>query len=88
MRSEAFFDELEEVVSSPTPLSPVVSTLRRFRDAGISRDEVRRALESLREHARDEATEDRILEVMDIVSGFCSGRNAVWDDSPPGHSAP
>ena len=73
------FKELEEMVKGPS-LREDVSTLREFRRQGITRHEVQLALEALRDQASDEAAEDRILEIMDIVSGFCSRENTVWDD--------
>jgi hypothetical protein len=73
-------DELEAEILAGRPLNQIVETLRGFRDAGVSRDEVSQPLESLRARTTDEATEDRILEVMDLVSGFCRADPTVWDD--------
>jgi hypothetical protein len=64
-------DELEAEILAGRPLNQIVETLRGFRDVGVSRDEVSQALESLWARTTDETTEDRILEVMDLVSGFC-----------------
>jgi hypothetical protein len=72
--------ELEGVVKAGLPLGQIVSTLREYRRQGITRDEVQLVLETLRHQAPSEAVEDRILEVMDIVSGFCSQENTVWDE--------
>lgn len=72
--------ELEEVITSGLTLRQIVSTLREYRRQGITRDEVRHALEALRAQTPDDAVEDRILEIMDIVSGFCSRENTVWED--------
>jgi hypothetical protein len=83
MKREAFIDELEEAVAARTPLRLIAGLLRRFRDAGITRDEVQVALEAMRERVTDEATEDRILEVLDVVSGFCSPELDVWDGADP-----
>jgi hypothetical protein len=80
MTSEHLLEELGGVISAQVPLRQIVSTLREYRHQGVTRQEVRSALESLRDRARDEATEDRILEVMDIVSGFCPRENTVWED--------
>jgi hypothetical protein len=38
-----------------------------------------RILEAFRVESPDEAVEDRILEVMDVVAGFCSPRLRVWE---------
>lgn len=80
MTSADLSRELEEVISSGITLRQIVSTLREYRRQGITRDEVRHALEALRDQVPDEAVEDRILEILDIVSGFCSRENTVWED--------
>ena len=72
--------DLEAAIRSDTPLVEIVALLRGYRSRGVSRDDVYAHLESLRETATDEATEDRILEVADFVAGFCSPHMAVWDN--------
>jgi hypothetical protein len=80
MTSEHLLEEFEEAIASKVSLPEIVSTLREFRRCGVSRHEAQLALETLRRQIQDEAKEDRILEIMDIVSGFCSRENSVWDD--------
>jgi hypothetical protein len=80
MTSEHLLEELDGVISARVPLREVVSTMREYRRQGVTRHDVQSALESLRKAAQDEATEDRILEIMDIVSGFSPREMTVWDD--------
>ena len=80
MTSGDLAKELEGVITAGLPLRQIVSTLRAYRSQGITREEVQLALQALRNQAPDEAVEDRILEVMDIVSGFCSRENTVWEE--------
>jgi hypothetical protein len=40
---------------------------------------VRTALEALPCQASDEEVEDRVLDVLDLVTGFCSREDSVWD---------
>jgi hypothetical protein len=70
--------QLRQLVESDAPLSTVVDDLRRLRNAGLTQDEARAALEELRRNAPDEAAEDRILEMLDFVTGFCSPARRVW----------
>ncbi|HWE36790.1 MAG TPA: hypothetical protein VG406_09510 [Isosphaeraceae bacterium] len=70
--------ELTSAVESDAALPKIVEQLREFKHRGVSRQEVYALLESLRENARDDVLEDRILEVMDFVSGFCSADWDVW----------
>jgi propanediol dehydratase small subunit len=80
MTGSRLTEELEAALAIGHSLRQIVEALRGYRSAGISREEVLQALECLRSQAQDEAQEDRILEVMDIVSGFCSAENSVWED--------
>jgi hypothetical protein len=80
MISRGLSNELEWGITAGLPLQQIVSTLREYRRQGMTRDEAQLALEALRDQARDEAVEDRILEVMDVVSGFCSRVNLVWEE--------
>jgi hypothetical protein len=72
--------ELAHQFSAGASLESIVGQLRLYRDNGIGRDEVREALESLRGDVEDEETEDRILEVLDCVEGFCSPHMLIWKD--------
>jgi hypothetical protein len=76
MTGEQLLEDLQGVIS----LSRIVATLREYRQQGVARHEVQSALEELREKAHGEASEDRILEVLDIVSGFCPPEMTVWHD--------
>lgn len=79
MTGEQLSEELEGAITAGLPLRQIVSTLREYRRLGVTRHEVHLVLEGLRDQARDEAMEDRILEVMDIVSGFCPQESTVWE---------
>jgi hypothetical protein len=80
MTGSRLSEELKATLASGSSLCQIFEALGDYRAAGISREEVQDALDCLRSQAQDEAQEDRILEVMDIVSGFCSAENSVWDD--------
>jgi hypothetical protein len=71
---------LQGAIRARIPLAQIAVTLREYRQQGVTRQQVQSALEALRNSAPDEETEDRILEVMDIVSGFCSPQLTVWPD--------
>lgn len=72
--------DLESAIHTGLPLEQVVAMLREYKARGVSRDEVYSFLQSLRETASDDATEDRILEVADFVAGFCSPHMKIWDN--------
>jgi hypothetical protein len=73
-------EELEATIRSDSPLEDIVALLRCYKAQGVTRDEVYSFLDSLRATGPDEATDDRILEVADLVSGFCSPHMKVWND--------
>jgi hypothetical protein len=80
MTGDQLLQKLQRLIVSPVSLPQIAFTLREYRHQGVARQEVQSALEGLRQSAPDEATEDRILEVMDLVSGFCPREMTVWDD--------
>jgi hypothetical protein len=71
--------ELERAIKSDKPLGEIVALLRRYKQRGVTQDQVYSFLESLRQSAPDEATDDRILEVADFVAGFCAPHMKVWE---------
>ena len=48
--------------------------LINLQNENVSQDELYSLLEELRSDAKTESEEDRILEIMDLVCGWCS-----WD---------
>jgi hypothetical protein len=60
------------------PLQNLVAEMRELRDAGISAEEVLCLLGELRLCCPASLTEDRILEIMDYVTGFCSIDQIIW----------
>jgi len=65
-------------LQSASALSEITKLLRLLKERGISRDEIREYLNSLRLNSPNEKNEDRILEALDIVEGFCSSDYQVW----------
>ncbi len=80
LKSVRLSEELAAMISEDAPATEVATKLREYRDSGITRDDVLGTLEGLRALAKGEAEEDRILDVMDIVVGWCGGHMKVWED--------
>ena len=80
MTGHHLIEGLQGAISARVPLAQVAMSMREYRQHGVTREQVRSALEALRERAPGEETEDRILEILDIVSGFCPRETNVWDD--------
>jgi hypothetical protein len=84
MLNSPMSDSLKEAIGAAlqkksASLDDFVAILRQFRDRGMTADSAYAALESLRGAGAD-STEDLILEIMDIVSGFCAPHLRVWDE--------
>ena len=61
-------------------LVEVVDALRELKAKGVPREIVRSTLEDLRTSTTDEATDDRLCEILDFVAGFCRPELAIWRD--------
>ena len=75
--SEPFSRVVREALLRHASLDEFVETLRVHRDLGVTQEAAYRALEALRSSATEE-DEDRILEWMDVVAGFCQTSRRVW----------
>lgn len=77
---------LVAAIDSGMPLPGILEVVRGLKNRGHSRAEVRDVLEALRAEADSEGIEDRILEVLDFVAGFCAAEQRIWSedaDRPP-----
>lgn len=75
---DCFLDEeLVFALNNGSDIISIREILVRYQESGFSAASLNKFLESMRVGA-DDALEDRILELMDIVSGFCSVSLKVW----------
>ena len=65
---------LEIIKNQETSLLEIKEYLINLQNENVSQDELYSFLEELRSDAKTESEEDRILEIMDLVCGWCS-----WD---------
>ena len=52
--------------------------LGQYKKIGATAEEVAHELEQLRSFAAIESDEDKILELLDVVRGFCSPHLKIW----------
>ena len=71
--------ELDAAIKSDKPLDEIVVMLRQYKGLGVTQGEVYSFLEALRQTTRDDAMDDRILEIADFVVGFCAPHMKVWE---------
>ena len=70
--------ELRAAIYKKADLLVIRYILESYKRHGVKSSEVISLLEEFRLDLVNEAIEDKILEVMDIVSGFCSPHMKVW----------
>ena len=63
---------LEIIKNQDTSLLEIKGYLINLQNENVSQDELYSLLEELRSDAKTESEEDRILEIMDLVCGWCS----------------
>lgn len=63
---------LEMVKNQDTPLLDIRDYLIDLKYKNVSKDELYLFLKNLRSNAKTESEEDYILEIMDLVCGWCS----------------
>lgn len=63
---------LEIIKNQETSLLEIKEYLINLQNENVSQDELYSFLEELRSDAKTESEEDRILEIMDLVCGWCS----------------
>ena len=63
---------LEIIKNQETSLLEIKEYLINLQNKNVSQDELYSFLEELRSDAKTESEEDRILEIMDLVCGWCS----------------
>lgn len=74
-----YLRDLTTALSTDEPRDQTIDRLRLLQRNGVSQASVQHWLEELRAETDDELVEDRILEVLDVVTGFCSAENRVWE---------
>jgi hypothetical protein len=75
---DAFINEIRTALERDASLAELIQLMRAHRSMGLSRATAYEALGALRSTV--ERHEDRLLEAMDIVSGFCQPQHRVWED--------
>ncbi len=81
--SATFEADMRRALEGGAGLLQMVDLLRASRTQGLTRAEAMQTLEALRAESLTEAAEDSILEVMDVVVGFCSPHLRVWGLDEP-----
>ncbi|HMA92605.1 MAG TPA: hypothetical protein VKP30_07960 [Polyangiaceae bacterium] len=82
--NNALRNSIAEALMRDASVSELATILRKHRDEGLSQQTAYELLEALRKSV-DEQREERLLEVMDIVSGFCKADDRIWGERAQEH---
>ena len=70
--------ELGSQISAGADFIQLHGLLSQYKRRGSTAEEVVHALEQLRSSVTSESDEDRVLELLDVVRGFCSPHLKLW----------
>ena len=70
-------NDLSEILKREIHLQEICEFLKSLKSTGITQNQVRENLCILKEKSGG-IIEDRILEVLDVVEGYCNPRYLVW----------
>lgn len=77
---ERFKNAVGPALARGAPLSELIDIVHVHKARGLTQDVAYDALQELRTTA-DMSSEDRILELMDVISGFCQPRYRIWEST-------
>jgi hypothetical protein len=75
---EALKHRLRKLLPTEIRLNSMIDELRQLNNENYSQSVVQHALEDLRAESETEQEEDRVLELLDFVTGFCSPEKTIW----------
>lgn len=82
----SFEEAIRDALAREATLDELCELLREHRDRGLTQRAAYRALQELRP-TMDAPAEDALLEVMDVVSGWCAPARRVWSGEMGGEDA-
>lgn len=77
---EPFKNAVRPALDRGAPLAALIDIVRVHKARGLTQDVAYDALQELRT-ATDALSEDRICELMDVISGFCQPGYRIWEST-------
>ena len=74
-------DEIKEALKKQAPLQMLRKIMWQYKQNGGTQHAAYGTLEKIRGEQMEEPDEDRILELMDFVAGFCAQDQRIWDET-------
>ena len=74
-------DQIKRALQKQASLQMLRELVCQYKQAGGTQQAAYETLEKIRRERMEESDEDRILELMDFVAGFCAQDQKIWDES-------
>ena len=72
--------EITEALKKQASLQMLRDIVCQYKQYGGTQQAAYITLEKIRDEQMEEPDEDRILELMDFVAGFCAQDQRIWDE--------
>jgi hypothetical protein len=76
--NESFIDEVSQALARGASFNELFAILRAYKESGLTQRSAYESLELVRARV-GEPLDDIVMELMDIVVGFCNPRNRLWE---------
>ena len=73
-------DQIKRALQKQVPLQMLREIVCQYKQNGGTPQAAYETLEKIRREQMEEPDEDRILELMDFVAGFCAQDQKIWDE--------
>ena len=73
--------EIKIALKKQASLQMLREIVYQYKQGGGTQQAAYETLEKIRREQIEEPDEDRILELMDFVAGFCAQDQKIWDES-------
>jgi hypothetical protein len=74
-------DAIKEAVENQASIQTLREIMCQYKQHGGTQQAAYVTLEKIRHEQMEEPDEDRILELMDFVAGFCAQDQRIWDET-------
>lgn len=71
--------DIKEALQKQASLQMLREIVGQYKQNGGTQPAAYAILEKIRHEQTEESEEDRILELMDFVAGFCAHNQRIWD---------
>lgn len=78
--NEGFHDEILKAVSGNEPLWQIAEIAHKYKAIGMSREHMYKLLESIRGDTKTVAQDDIVLNLMDLMLGWCLPELRIYED--------